>query len=166
MAVYRSTAPLQGPVTLGGNAAYPAVGAQGNYAVVLKAADVGRTLAEPRQQEPPHKDAAGRKQGAEKKVGGEEESGLEGMVEGCGGKEGAVGCLEAMHSCMAPYKMGDLSSCHCFYGGKGRGADAHQGWPAKEWCSDQCRLAVYNVYNSKVVAATGFRMGCGLGEEE
>jgi hypothetical protein len=36
------------------------------------------------------------------------------IVQQCEGQDAAKSCLENMHACMAPYKMGDISSCHCF----------------------------------------------------
>jgi len=86
------------------------------------------------------------------------------IVSRCGSKKAAKACLEHMHTCMAPYKMGDISSCHCFTTSWAAGnMPWSNSWAGAGWCTDRCRSAVYEAYESKVVAATGFRMGCGLG---
>ena len=87
------------------------------------------------------------------------------IVQQCASKKAAKACLEHMHTCMAPYKMGDISSCHCFTSSWAAGnLPWSNGWAGAGWCTDRCRGAVYEAYEAKVVAATGFRMGCGIGK--
>ena len=80
------------------------------------------------------------------------------IIQQCDSQEAATTCLEHMHACMAPYKMGDMSSCHCFTTSWAKGMGRAEGW-----CTDGCRLAVYHAYDANVLATTGSRMGCGLG---
>lgn len=96
------------------------------------------------------------------------ETALAHIVEACGGEEAAEGCLEEVHSCMVPFKMGDTASCRCFAGaeakragsgGEVRGTGA---WEKEGWCTPRCRGAVYGEYSQKVRADTGLAMGCGI----
>jgi hypothetical protein len=77
------------------------------------------------------------------------------IVSQCGSKKAARACLEHMHTCMAPYKMGDISSCHCFTTSWASGnMPWHNSWAGAGWCTDRCRSVVWGL---------GFGVwGCGL----
>ena len=213
LSVYRSKAPLWGPIVLGGNDAFPSHGARENFVIVLKAArmeNVFHAPADVSSSWPPqpcswcksccdhapsrddvissatgaaasrtsagagaagetaaHTAAAGRgvegqtpQDATPPKVAVDDDF-LQRLVQECDGSTAATECLEYMHACMAPYKMGDIGSCHCFANQWGGGYSRYH---QRDPCSSRCRLAVYAAYNEEVEAATGFSMGCGPGQ--
>ena len=149
---------------LGGNAAFPSQGAKENFAVILQAArdasmdtllqsSASKSADSVPDSQPGGKesdDANGLQQedllSSTNEVAVSEDS-LENIVRQCESEAAAKACLQHMHACIAPYKMGDLNSCHCFI-------------TSRRWCTDRCRFAVYGAYDARVVAATGFHMGC------
>ena len=130
MAVYKSKAPLIGPVSLGGSGQAPAEGARHAIVAVMKAAPSRSTFAAPDKDEEYERGAAGTfgAQGRDEDTEASESGALEDdklgreaaaitaaaldrIVESCGGEDVAEGCLEQVHTCMQPYKMGDMASC-------------------------------------------------------
>jgi len=130
MAVYKSKAPLIGPVSLGGSGQAPAEGARHALVAVMKAAPSRSTFAAPDKDEEYERGAAGTfgAQGRDEDTEASESGALEDdklgreaaaitaaaldrIVESCGGEDVAEGCLEQVHTCMQPYKMGDMASC-------------------------------------------------------
>ena len=70
----------------------------------------------------------------------DEDHSLVDIVRQCESKRAAKACLEHMHTCMAPYKMGDISSCHCFTTSWAAGnMPWSNGWAGAGWCTDRCR---------------------------